>query len=494
MDARIDAVRLAGVATTRTGDTGAGIRLLGQAVRMARDHGAADAQLQASAALGDARAALGQRRAALTAYDEAARSVEDVSAHVHDDVSLAGYRAQHLAPLDAALRLLVRDTSSDASTLLAWSTRRKAAGLQFLLAAPSAARPSLDLARVQAHLASDEALLDYIVVDTTVAVLGVTRKSTTVRVLATPVDSLRAWIASLRRPVATVVAGHVDTAHFAFDMHAARRLYEALLGPLDHTISGVRRLTIAPDGVLHYVPFHALVIAPAAAGRQRYLDARYVIDRWTVDYVPSANAIWRRESPAVRAGPPGRLVALSYDTPGGDAEIASIRAVWPPSRVTLLTGSGATEAALATAARRADVLHLAVHANADDRDPLASHLRLAPGGESDGLLHVREIADHATALRVVVLSGCATLGGKLYAGEGLLSLARAYLLAGAKAVIATEWPIGAPIASMTGDLYQSLAAGLSPSAAVHAAALRARGRSATANPYYWGALASVNGY
>jgi hypothetical protein len=43
--------------------------------------------------------------------------------------------------------------------------------------------------------------------------------------------------------------------------------------------------------------------------------------------------------------------------------------------------------------------------------------------------------------RVVVLSGCRSSSGVLLAGEGVLSLARAFLAAGAQTVVGSLWPL-----------------------------------------------------
>ena len=42
---------------------------------------------------------------------------------------------------------------------------------------------------------------------------------------------------------------------------------------------------------------------------------------------------------------------------------------------------------------------------------------------------------------MVVLSACNSGGGTLYSGEGLMSLARGFTLAGASSVIKTAWEI-----------------------------------------------------
>jgi CHAT domain-containing protein len=57
----------------------------------------------------------------------------------------------------------------------------------------------------------------------------------------------------------------------------------------------------------------------------------------------------------------------------------------------------------------------------------------------DGLLQVREIRDLQLHADLVTLSACDTGSGRLLGQEGMASLERAFLLAGAKAVLASLW-------------------------------------------------------
>src|SRR5205823_664089 len=73
-------------------------------------------------------------------------------------------------------------------------------------------------------------------------------------------------------------------------------------------------------------------------------------------------------------------------------------------------------------------------------DRAALVLGSSPNSEEDGFLQAREIRDLPLRAELVVLSACDTGSGKLLGQEGIASLERAFLLAGAKAVIASLWP------------------------------------------------------
>jgi CHAT domain-containing protein len=82
---------------------------------------------------------------------------------------------------------------------------------------------------------------------------------------------------------------------------------------------------------------------------------------------------------------------------------------------------------------------------------------------------------------LVVLSACRTAGGALIGGEGVQGLTAPLLAAGARAVVATLWPIGdRRTRALVEDLYQNLAAGQTVGKALQGAKLSARARGESA--------------
>ena len=75
---------------------------------------------------------------------------------------------------------------------------------------------------------------------------------------------------------------------------------------------------------------------------------------------------------------------------------------------------------------------MATHGVLDNRSPLYSHLALstAPKSKEDGLLEAWEIMQLDLKADLVVLSGCETARGQLSAGEGVIGLTWALLVAG----------------------------------------------------------------
>ena len=96
----------------------------------------------------------------------------------------------------------------------------------------------------------------------------------------------------------------------------------------------------------------------------------------------------------------------------------------------------------------------------------------SPASGEDGLLQVREIRDLPLRTELVTLSACDTGSGKLLGQEGIASLERAFLLAGAKAVIASLWPADDTFTiALMKRLYQHLINGSDKGAALREAKL-----------------------
>jgi CHAT domain-containing protein len=91
---------------------------------------------------------------------------------------------------------------------------------------------------------------------------------------------------------------------------------------------------------------------------------------------------------------------------------------------------------------------------------------------------------------MVVLSACNSGAGTLYSGEGLMSLARGFILAGASSVIKTSWEINDETSKeIISRFYRHLSKGKEKDVAMRLAKLEYLKNSSPAftNPYYWAA-------
>ncbi|HXT19126.1 MAG TPA: CHAT domain-containing protein, partial [Thermoanaerobaculia bacterium] len=100
------------------------------------------------------------------------------------------------------------------------------------------------------------------------------------------------------------------------------------------------------------------------------------------------------------------------------------------------------------------------------------------------------------ATRTVVLSTCDSGTGVEAPGEGPLSLARAFLEAGAPTVVASLWPVAdQPTTPLIAELHRGLRAGRSPAAALREAqlALLYSPQPGLRSPAVWAAFQALGG-
>ena len=407
--------------------------------------------------------------AALRAYARATAWVDSIATRIVADPSRASFRTTHLGVSNGTLEVIVATPGLPRrdAVFAAWTARRKgAAGSSDDLAASIATR-----------IAAAEALVDYVVLDSTVAALVITReRATVVRIDVRP-DTLREWVRRFRMPIAPRVGTAIDVSHLGFDEVTAHRLYRSLVEPVLPWVGGRTQLIVVPDGVLHMLPFDALVTRPGTGAARRY-----VLDDFTVRYAPGLGALERRTPrPAISA------VAVGAPARPGDSgstrEIAMI-ARTVGGRVARLESSSTTATELRRAVEGATVVHFATHAEANDANPDHARLALPPDSAGERWLHAFEIREWKLDRAVVVLSACETGAGRIVGGEGTLSLSRAFFLAGASATLATLWPIGDPTPRLMEVFYRQIARGVPLPEALRAARLGLRS-AGWSHPFYW---------
>jgi CHAT domain-containing protein len=124
--------------------------------------------------------------------------------------------------------------------------------------------------------------------------------------------------------------------------------------------------------------------------------------------------------------------------PGAKREIEMLRGVVPNSLV--LSGKNAVKSKILSAIPDADLVYFATHGIADAKDPLNKSFVLVGGDLPDACLTAKEIQQQSLKAMLVVLSACQTGLGHSHEG-GMIGIARAFQLAGAKNVLMSLWDI-----------------------------------------------------
>ena len=128
---------------------------------------------------------------------------------------------------------------------------------------------------------------------------------------------------------------------------------------------------------------------------------------------------------------------------GSGREVRSVAKLSGLQTSEVLTGKDASSDRLNEALQQNPaVVHFAVHVVSPDERPQEAALALSV--TRDGLpelLTSETVAAYRVPGSLVILNGCSSNQGKTLPSAGVIGLSRAWLLAGAVAVIATSWPI-----------------------------------------------------
>ena len=158
-------------------------------------------------------------------------------------------------------------------------------------------------------------------------------------------------------------------------------------------------------------------------------------------FVFAGDGIYNRADPRFQEPPLVRFAAWSMPRLHGSREELHFAAgLWP--RALLLTGKSFSRAALlASIDQDPEVIHIASHVLEGHNRWHSAVLALGmnQAGEPD-LLTSEEIMLHPVHSRLVVMTGCASGTAQSVPVSGLMGLTRAWLAAGARAVLATSSP------------------------------------------------------
>ncbi|MCA9690966.1 MAG: CHAT domain-containing protein [Nannocystaceae bacterium] len=256
---------------------------------------------------------------------------------------------------------------------------------------------------------------------------------------ATGEDGPSAWIGFAADAQGTAVASIP-----ALDLSAAPELLaEQLLTPFQEAITGAAQLRVLPLGSLLELDFHALPLPGVAEIVLEHAPVTYGVDLPRADASPQSEG---RPTALVVADPRSNLEHVLDEISDVERRLSSS---WS---VEVLRGEAASGEALRVAIASARHLHYAGHGLSDGRAGEQSFLELA-----DGELDVSDILVLPGVPETVVLAGCETGLTNRHTLGGGMSVARAFLAAGSRSVIASSIKIDDALAgALSAQLYEGL--------------------------------------
>lgn len=315
--------------------------------------------------------------------------------------------------------------------------------------------------------------------------------------------------------------------------HFSNRMYGKLIYPMSEFIKRKKHLIIIPHGELCYLPFEA-VTKTKAVGNIRYSKLDYLIKDFAITYHYSADlfhraTVKRNQKPIREANFLGLAPVFNSDETAGyvwdsrdyvledsfDIRENSMRssAMFGDQLKPLLNSQDeilgiakrfakkrkdskallhqeATEEAFKREVPHYKYVHVASHSFADPINPRLSGVIFANYGnnenDEDGILHSPETFLLNVNADLLVLSSCESGVGKYVEGEGLMSLTRGFLYAGASNMVCSMWKVyDSYTKTLMIKFYDNILSGDSYSQALRKAKLKMIKKEKTAHPRKW---------
>jgi CHAT domain-containing protein/Tfp pilus assembly protein PilF len=240
----------------------------------------------------------------------------------------------------------------------------------------------------------------------------------------------------------------------------------------------------------------SLLGSPSASPKSviAFGDPAYSGDDARVGLVPSV--------PADSRSPKGSGLALSR-LAFSRIEMATVSEMVPPANRTLFSGFEATRKHFLSRVQGAGgLLLISTHVLADDDQPELSSIVFSmvdrSGRPVDGLVHLYDFNNGVLRLNsaLVVLSTCDGASGREIDGEGLQSLARGFILSGARGVVASVTGVDSEgAAHFVRSFLRSFLAtgGRTADSAISQARRDMSASKRWHDPYYWSTFALIAG-
>ncbi len=376
--------------------------------------------------------------------------------------------------------------------------------------------PSVSIEELQQKLNRQSAIIEFVVGDSAIYVFYIDKSQTTYikktidfKLFKTRIDDLHQTISDysyLSDHQLDVCQQYTKNAYWC---------YEHLLKPLLENRQNINHLIIIPDGPLVHLPFESF-LTKKATPRAQYHQLRYLIEKFQISYHYSAtlwSMHWLPKKLHHDVQNDNRILALAanygtlFDSSHTTTQLPAHRRLrdqlggLPAAKmeVEMLAqefngffgfDSLATEQNFKNRAHKYGVIHLAMHGVLNKNKPTLSGLVFTEdqGHTEDNILQAYEISKLQLNAKLVVLSACQTGFGKFEQGNGVASLARAFMYAGVPSLIVTLWQVDdMATAKIMKEFYLNLSRQLPKAEALRQAKLHyiKNTNNRLAHPAYW---------
>jgi CHAT domain-containing protein/tetratricopeptide (TPR) repeat protein len=370
---------------------------------------------------------------------------------------------------------------------------------------------TIDIKMVQQKLlGKNELALEYVLGERELFVFVITKAGVQLKSKTLP-SGFKATLAELRTNL-TDFEAYIRGNNTVFNdfVRLSNLVYNTLLADVldDKTYDA---LYVIPDGELSYIPFE-LLISTTKGKSNDFSSLAYLIRRFPISYSMSLSHLYQQEyGRKIKPGKKLAAYAPSYELEGipedfelDESAVATIRryglvplpgALEEAQNIaklcngTAITGTAATEHRFKENVGQYNIIHLAMHAVLEDRNPMMSKLIFTPTPDSleDQQLTIAELYQLPLNAELAVLSACNTGMGKLQRGQGIISLSHAFAYAGCRSTLMSLWEVPDQITSqLMENFYKYLREGKPKNEALRLAKLDIlEGNKSFTHPFFW---------
>lgn len=366
---------------------------------------------------------------------------------------------------------------------------------------------------IQELLDAQTALIEYVITDSLIHIFYVDQETIQWEKSLVANKKLKRHIQKLRAALSDyeLIAKQGKLAYQQYTEHA-HWFYQNLIASVLEGKKHIKNLVIVTDGELGHLPFETFLLEEAAPKTMNYSDLHYLVQDYNISYNYSA-ALWKENKTAAKPSNNGQLLALAanYDIQlkssmstkrlAADRMQREMLDPLPAARkeVEMLQekylgvfafDTLASERMVKEKAADFAILHFATHGILNNQRPMLSALALTENSDSteSNFWQAHEISKMNLNTDLVVLSACQTGYGKFEEGNGIASLARAFMYANASALVVSLWQVNDNTTSeIMKNFYANLSNDMYKDQALRQAKLKyiQAAKGIAAHPAFW---------
>jgi len=344
-------------------------------------------------------------------------------------------------------------------------------------------KSEFSLGKLQYNMLDSDCLLEFFITTNKIFCIAITKNET--QLIEIPFnEKVKSQIQAYYTSISDKNLSLVDAKKICKDS------YKTLFASIDEYIKGkqIDKITIVADDFLNNIPFESLIDEEG-----NYLGLQY---NFSYDYSAKLGSLLNKRNASKQD-----IDFLGYAFQSNSEKLSDIRSCLNPQEVKLICSSKEIQEIskiikgksidttstktldLFDKASKAKILHLATHACADPDNPDLSRVYFNNEEITSLDIQLKEINSD-----LVVLSACESGYGKVFKGEGTMSLSKSFFHAGTKSTLVSLWPVDdCSTAELMKYFYQYLIEGQEKNLALKNAkkSYLENTHPNTSKPYYW---------